>query len=59
METGARYGTAEAAERANCRTASQTEIDAAIAAVSVDTAVAAYSYALLYRPYDQFPPQGL
>ncbi|GAB4146496.1 MAG: hypothetical protein Tsb0016_16970 [Sphingomonadales bacterium] len=58
METGARYGTAEAAERANCRPASQTEIDAAIDAVSVDTAIPAYRYALLYWPYDQFPPQG-
>ncbi len=58
METGARYGTAEAAERANCRAASQTEIDAAIAAVSVETAVPGYRYELLYWPYHQIPPRG-
>ncbi|WP_411816922.1 hypothetical protein [Hyphococcus sp. DH-69] len=58
METGARYKTAEAAERANCRPASQGEIDAAIAAVQVDSSVQAYPYEVLYLPYDQIPPKG-
>lgn len=58
METGARYKTAEAAERANCRPGSQGEIEAAIAAVQVDSSVQAYPYEVLYLPYDKIPPKG-
>lgn len=55
METGARYATAEAAERTNCRPADQAEIDAAISAVQPDPSVQAYGYEILYLPYNAFP----
>lgn len=53
METGARYQDAEAAERANCRDASQSEIDASIAAANVSGSFPPYEYKALYLPWDR------
>ena len=55
MDTGARYSDSEAAERANCREASQAEIDAAIAAANVSNAYPPYRYEVLYQPWHRIP----
>ena len=57
METGARYNSAEAAERVNCRAASQSEIQAAISSANVSTEFPPYEHRILYLPWDQIPDQ--
>jgi hypothetical protein len=55
METGARYGDAESAERANCRVATQEEIDAAIAGATVSKEFPPYQYNIVYLPWHRIP----
>jgi len=57
METGARYPDAESAERANCRDASQNEIEAAIAAANVSDEFPPYEHKILYLPWERITGQ--
>jgi len=53
METGASYASAGAAEQANCRSASQAEIDRAIAQAQPADDIPAYDYQAQFTPWSR------
>ena len=55
MSSGKVFKTAENAERSNCRSATQDQIDAAIERVQPASQVKTYNYNVLYTPWHELP----